>query len=189
LPALPQEQGLLTERAISLNMAQATVQGAIEKNVSVHVIDADRQVKASVRDAGSSEVNTEVNRRKAYTALAYKRPSADMEKAWATRSPSRILEGTFGVAVGLPVKVGNDTIGAIGVGGALGWRLGRSMGGRRSRESCRQAEVARPRGVPDCLRFPNSRRRWRSFRECQDPAWCRPSRGFASWPTRGRCPS
>jgi hypothetical protein len=48
LPALPQEQGLLTERVISLNMAQAMVQGAIEKcradnyHVSVHVIDADR---------------------------------------------------------------------------------------------------------------------------------------------------
>jgi uncharacterized protein GlcG (DUF336 family) len=125
-PALPQGQGLLSQKAISLDMAQSMVQGALEKcradnyHVSVHVIDVDGQVKASARDDGSSEVNYNVSRRKAYTALTYKRPSADMEKAWATMSPARIIEGTFGVAGGLPVKVGEDTIGAIGVGGAPG---------------------------------------------------------------------
>jgi hypothetical protein len=79
--ALPQEPASLTEKAISLNMAQAMVQGAIEKypadnyHVSVQVIDADGQLKASVRDDRSSDVNYDVSCRKAYTALTYKRPS------------------------------------------------------------------------------------------------------------------
>jgi uncharacterized protein GlcG (DUF336 family) len=123
--ARSQSQGLLTLKAISLDMAQAMVQAAIAKcradnyRISVHVLDGDGQVKASARDDGSSEVNYDVSR-KAYTALTYKRPSADMEKAWATMSPGRIIPGTFGVAGGLPVKVGDDTLGAIGVGGAPG---------------------------------------------------------------------
>ena len=124
--AFSQNKGLLTQKVISLDMAQAMVQGAIEKcradnyHVSVHVIDVDGQVRASVRDDGSSEVNYDVSRRKAFTALTYKRPSADMEKAWANMSPGRIIPGTFGVGGGLPVKVDGETIGAIGVGGAPG---------------------------------------------------------------------
>jgi uncharacterized protein GlcG (DUF336 family) len=126
LPMLPQEQGLLTQKAISADMALTMVRGALEKcrtdnyRISVHVIDVDGQVKASVRDDGSSEVNYEVSRRKAYTALTYKRPSSEMEKAMATMAAGRIIPDTFMVGGGLPVKVGNDTIGAIGVGGAPG---------------------------------------------------------------------
>jgi len=126
LSMLPQEQGLLAEKAISADMALTMVRGALEKcradnyRVSVHVLDVDGQVKASARDDGSSEVNYEVSRRKAYTALTYKRPSSEMEKAMSTMSAGRIIPDTFMVGGGLPVKVGSDTIGAIGVGGAPG---------------------------------------------------------------------
>jgi uncharacterized protein GlcG (DUF336 family) len=126
LSVLPQDQGLLTQKAISADMALAMVRGALEKcradnyRVSVHVLDVDGQVKASARDDGSSEVNYEVSRRKAYTALTYKRPSSEMEKAMANMSAGRIIPDTFMVGGGVPVKVGNDTIGAIGVGGAPG---------------------------------------------------------------------
>lgn len=126
LSVLPQDQGLLTQKAISADMALTMVRGALEKcradnyRVSVHVLDVDGQVKASARDDGSSEVNYEVSRRKAYTALTYKRPSSEMEKAMANMSAGRIIPDTFMVGGGVPVKVGNDTIGAIGVGGAPG---------------------------------------------------------------------
>jgi uncharacterized protein GlcG (DUF336 family) len=126
LSVLPQDQGLLTQKAISADMALAMVRGALEKcradnyRVSVHVLDVDGQVKASARDDGSSEVNYDVSRRKAYTALTYKRPSSEMEKAMANMSAGRIIPDTFMVGGGVPVKVGNDTIGAIGVGGAPG---------------------------------------------------------------------
>lgn len=126
LSMLPQDQGLLTQKAISSDMALTMVRAALEKcradnyRVSVHVLDVAGQVKASARDDGSSEVNYEVSRRKAYTALTYKRPSSEMEKAMANMSAGRIIPDTFMVGGGVPVKVGNDTIGAIGVGGAPG---------------------------------------------------------------------
>jgi uncharacterized protein GlcG (DUF336 family) len=126
LTALSQQKGLLTEKVISLDMAQSMVQGALQKcradnyHISVHVLDVDGQVKASARDDGASDVNYNVSRRKAFTALTYRRPSGDMEKQWATMSPARIIPETFGVAGGLPVKAGEETIGAIGVGGAPG---------------------------------------------------------------------
>ena len=126
LTALPQGKGLITQKTISTDMALEMAQAAIAKCradhyiISVHVMDASGLDKVAIRDDGAGEVNFTVSREKAFTALTYKRPSSDMEKQWATMSPGRIIPGTFGVGGGLPIKVGNDTIGAIGVGGAPG---------------------------------------------------------------------
>jgi uncharacterized protein GlcG (DUF336 family) len=126
LVAIPQGKGVITQKALSFDLAQVIAQGALEKcradnyHVSIHVIDASGLDKIAFRDDGSGEVNFNVSRRKAYTALTYKRPSAEMEKAWATMSPGRIIDGVIGIAGGLPIKVGDETIGAIGVGGAPG---------------------------------------------------------------------
>src|SRR6185437_14356836 len=126
LAGLSQGKGVLTQKEVSLDMARAMADASIAKcrsenyHVSVHILDSDGQPITSFRDDGSSEVNYDVSRRKAYTALMYRRPSSEMEKAWATMSPARIIPGTFGVGGGLPIKIGNDTIGAIGVGGAPG---------------------------------------------------------------------
>jgi len=126
LTAPSQGKGVITQKAISLDLAQVIAQAALEKcradnyHVSVHVMDASGLDKVALRDDGSGEVNFTVSREKAFTALTYKRPSADMEKAWANMSPGRIIPGTFGVAGGLPIKVGDEIIGAVGVGGAPG---------------------------------------------------------------------
>lgn len=126
LAAPPQGKGVITQKALSFDLAQVIAQGALEKcradnyHVSIHVIDATGLDKVAFRDDGSGEVNFTVSRRKAFTALTYKRPSAEMEKAWATMSPGRIIDGVIGIAGGLPIKAGDETIGAVGVGGAPG---------------------------------------------------------------------
>jgi uncharacterized protein GlcG (DUF336 family) len=138
-------------------LTQAIAQGALEKcradnyHISVPVLDASGLPKVSLRDDGSGEVNFTVSRRKAFTALTYKRPSAEMEKAWATMSPGRIIEGVIGIAGGLPIKVGEETMG--GVGGA--------PGGDKD-EACAAAGLAK---VADLLKENrNSPRRSRTIR-------------------------
>jgi uncharacterized protein GlcG (DUF336 family) len=124
--AIPQGKGLLTEKAISTDMAITMAQAALAKcradnyHVSVHVMDVDGMDKVAIRDDGSGEVNFTVSKQKAFTALTYKRPSSVTEKALANMSPARIIPGIFAVGGGLPIKVGDDVIGAIGVGGAPG---------------------------------------------------------------------
>lgn len=126
MTALAQGKGVLTKKEISLDLATKMAQAAIDKcrsegyHVSVHVIDSSGLDKAALRDDGSGEVNFKVSLRKAFTALTYRRPSSDMEKAWTNMSPARIIPSVFGVGGGLPIKVGNEVIGAIGVGGAPG---------------------------------------------------------------------
>jgi uncharacterized protein GlcG (DUF336 family) len=62
----------------------------------------------------------EISRRKAYTALIFKRTSAEMGKNFSTMTPSPTIDGTIYLAGGVPIKAGEEVIGAIGVSGAPG---------------------------------------------------------------------
>ena len=125
-------QGLITQKALSMEMAQAVVQGTVERcradgfSVSVSVIDASGQLKAFVRDDGINGPHTvDLSRRKAYTALTFASrwaTSLEAAKAWghAVGSPMPNVEGTTGLGGGVPIKVGDVPIGAVGVSGAVG---------------------------------------------------------------------
>jgi uncharacterized protein GlcG (DUF336 family) len=84
-PAAAQE--VVTEKALSLDMAHAIAQGALEKcradgyHVSVTVLDRDGLVKAAFRDDGSGPHTIVTSRRKAFTSVTFRQPSAD----WAKR--------------------------------------------------------------------------------------------------------
>ena len=125
-------QGLVTQKALSLEMAQAIVQGTVEQcrkdgfSISVSVIDGSGLLKAFVRDEGSNGPHTiDLSRRKAYTALTFASrwaTSLEAAKAWghALGSPMPNVEGTTGLGGGVPIKVGDVPIGAVGVSGAVG---------------------------------------------------------------------
>jgi len=125
-------QGLVTQKALSMEMAQAIVQGTVERcradgfSVSVSVIDVGGLLKAFIRDDGNNGPHTvDLSRRKAYTALTFASrwaTSLEAAKAWghALGSPMPNVEGTTGLGGGVPIKVGDVTIGAVGVSGAVG---------------------------------------------------------------------
>src|SRR5438552_13848382 len=100
-------QGLVTQKAISLEMAQAIIQGTIERcradgfRVSVTVIDGSGLLKAFVRDEGSGPHTIDLSRRKAYTALTFAsrwKTSLEAAKAWNSTlgSPMPNIEGARG---------------------------------------------------------------------------------------------
>lgn len=124
-------QGLVTQKALSLEMAQAIVQGTVERcradgfSVSVSVIDASGLLKAFLRDEGNGPHTIDLSRRKAYTALTFASrwgTSLEVAKAWGSTlgSPMPNVEGTAGVGGGVPIRVGKVAIGAVGVSGAVG---------------------------------------------------------------------
>jgi uncharacterized protein GlcG (DUF336 family) len=122
-------QEVLTEKALSLDMAHAIAQGALEKcradgyHVSVTVLDRDGLVKAALRDDGSGPHTIVTSRRKAFTSVTFRQPSADWAKRVLTDPAVAGLkdtEGTIALGGGVPIKAGNEVIGAIGVSGAPG---------------------------------------------------------------------
>jgi uncharacterized protein GlcG (DUF336 family) len=120
-------QALLTQKTLSNEAALAVVQGALAKchadgyRVSVSLLDNSGLVKIQVRGDGTGPHTLEHSRRKAYTALTFKRPSGETAKAWAAATtPPPVIEGTVAAQGGLPIKAGNEIIGAVGVSGAPG---------------------------------------------------------------------
>jgi uncharacterized protein GlcG (DUF336 family) len=125
--AVAPAQSLITQKALSSDAAFSIATGAFEKckadgyRISLTVLDASGLVKVQVRGDGTGPHTLEHSRRKAYTALTFKRASAETAKAWAAAStPPPVIEGTVAAAGGIPIKAGNDVIGAIGISGAPG---------------------------------------------------------------------
>jgi uncharacterized protein GlcG (DUF336 family) len=127
VPAAAQE--VITEKALSLDLAHAIAQGALEKcradgnHVTVTVVDRDGLVVVVLRDDGSSPHTLVTSRRKAFTSVTFKQPSA----VWAKRVLSepavaglKDTEGTIALGGGVPIKAGTEVIGAIGVSGSPG---------------------------------------------------------------------
>ena len=90
--------------------------------VSVTVLGNAGEVLIQLRGDGAGPHTMENSQRKAYTARTYRVPSG----VWAenlAKDPLRAAQfvpGVIALAGGLPVKVGDEVIGAIGVSGAPG---------------------------------------------------------------------
>jgi uncharacterized protein GlcG (DUF336 family) len=120
-------QTLLTQKALSVEAALIVSQGALDKchadgyRVSLTVLDSSGLVKIQVRGDGTGPHTLEHSRRKAYTALTFKRTSGETAKAWASATtPPPVIDGTVASQGGVPIKAADQVIGAIGVSGAPG---------------------------------------------------------------------
>jgi uncharacterized protein GlcG (DUF336 family) len=129
-PALaqPANAQLLEQKSLSAAMAFTMAQTAIETckasgyRVSATVVGRTGEVILQVRGDNAPPHTVENSQRKAYTARTFRLPSGD----WAenlTKDPNRgaqFLTGVIAARGALPIKVGEETIGAIGVSGAPG---------------------------------------------------------------------
>lgn len=119
---------LLARKDLSLDAALtiATTAAATCKaqgyRVTVHVIGRNAEVIVAIRGDNASPHTFENSFRKAYTARTMRRPSADLAKR-LKENPTlghQHLSNFVALAGALPIKIGEDTIGAVGVSGAPG---------------------------------------------------------------------
>ena len=112
---------------LTLDLAQTIAQEALAKcradgyKVSVTVVDHANMLKAFLRDDGSNNVTVEVGRMKTNFVMAYGRPSgppANLLRARRFRLPP--VPNIIYAEGGVPIKVGNQLIGAVSVSGAPG---------------------------------------------------------------------
>jgi len=126
--SMPAQAQLLSEKAISAGMALTIAQTALETcktngyRVSVTIVGRAGEVLLQVRGDGASPHTVENSFRKAYTARTFRMSSAEWTKNLEnnpTRGP-QFLTNVIALAGALPVKVGDEVIGAVGVSGAPG---------------------------------------------------------------------
>ena len=114
-------------RILTVDVAQAIAQEAVAKcradgyNVTALVVDSLNMPKAMLRGDGATASTTEVAKMKATSVMMYNRPSGPPPglPAGAPVPPPNI-PGTINAQGGVPIKVGEATIGAVAVSGAPG---------------------------------------------------------------------
>ena len=90
-------------------------------DVTAAVVDRAGDLKVLLRADTANPHNADLARRKAYTARTFKVPSMDVAKR--TNGPTdlsgqRYIVDIIPLGGGLPINVGNDTIGALGISGS-----------------------------------------------------------------------
>lgn len=120
-------QGLPMQKVLTIDVAQTIAQEAMLRcradgyKVTVRVVDAANNLKAFVRDDGASMATLEVAQMKATTVVAFGRASGPPANLPAGAPvPPPILPGTTNAMGGVPIKVGDQLIGAVAVSGAAG---------------------------------------------------------------------
>src|SRR6195952_1079883 len=125
-PALAQAPQV--EKNVSMAMAMAIIQGTIEQctrdgyKVSVTVVDKAGNVAAQLRGDGTNPHTMEFSRLKAYTSRTRGQTSLEFMKLTSDPANAYLkqIPGVVAVGGGVPIKVGNEGIGAARASGAPG---------------------------------------------------------------------
>jgi uncharacterized protein GlcG (DUF336 family) len=117
----------VTHHSLSAEQAQTMLRAAYDAarqrkdNVAIVIVDDHGDVIASLRMDGAKAFVYELARRKAVTSADWGSPSKGMQDALAAgRTGLLALDRVIPLAGGLPVKMGDETIGAIATSGGSG---------------------------------------------------------------------
>jgi uncharacterized protein GlcG (DUF336 family) len=121
------EQGVVMQRNLSLGLAKTIAKAAQAEcqakgfHTSVAVVDRAAQVLVILRDEQATAQTADMARRKAYTARMFRIPTMEFQKRTAENPGSaaqRDLADILALSGGVPIQIGNDTIGAVGSAGS-----------------------------------------------------------------------
>jgi uncharacterized protein GlcG (DUF336 family) len=128
--AVPTHAQLLAHRDLSYAMAKTIAETALEScvakgyAVSVVVVDRAGDTMVALRSDNASPHTMENARRKAYTARSFRMSTAAYARRFADNDPvvrqQVTLPNVIAIPGGLPVKVGDDVIGGVGLSGTPG---------------------------------------------------------------------
>ena len=140
-------QGVVMQRNVSLQLAQTIAQATLAEcrsqgfNTAVAVVDRAGQPMVMLRTEQATAQMLEMARRKAYTARMFRRTTLDFQNRTEdpARAPQREIFDILALGGGVPIQVGDDTIGAVGSAGST----------QETDDACAKAGVA---AVADLLR-------------------------------------
>jgi uncharacterized protein GlcG (DUF336 family) len=112
---------------VSLAMAKAAAEATLAEcrakgyRTAVTVVDRAGNVIVAMRDELATPQMAEMSRRKAYTARMFRRSTMEWAKRTAedpALAPQRDLPDVLALAGGVPIKLGEETIGAVASSGS-----------------------------------------------------------------------
>jgi uncharacterized protein GlcG (DUF336 family) len=135
----PASAQVLMARDVSLRMALTIAEAALAEcgsQTSVAVVDRAGRLRVFLQGDNANPHNIELARRKAYTARTFRTSSAEWAKRTeTTNSGQRMLADVIPLGGGMPINIGAETIGGVGLSGATG--------GQEKEEACAKAGIAK----------------------------------------------
>ena len=124
----PASAQLVTQRSLSAVTSMTIAQTALETctrqgyHVSVHVLGRNGEVLVAVRGDDAPPHTMENSQRKAYTSRTFRIPSGEFVQRVKDNPTTGVvhLTGIIAAQGALPIKAGDEVIGAVGVSGAPG---------------------------------------------------------------------
>jgi len=130
---------VLNQRDVSLRLALSIAEAALAECgdfTSVAVVDRAGRLRVFLQGDNANPHNIELARRKAYTARTFMMPSAEWAKRTETANGGqRMLAEVIPLGGGMPINIGQETIGGVGLSGAIG--------GQPKEEACAKAGIAK----------------------------------------------
>jgi uncharacterized protein GlcG (DUF336 family) len=127
--AAPASAQLIQRKDLSYAMAKTIAENALADckargySVAVVVVDRGGDTMVALRADDAGPHTMENARRKAYTARTFRMTTEEFIKEMATRPVRReqtTLPNVIAISGGVPIKVGNDVIGGVGLSGSPG---------------------------------------------------------------------
>jgi uncharacterized protein GlcG (DUF336 family) len=127
---LPASAALIMHKDLSLDIAKTIAEGAIAAcnargyATSAVVVDRDGETIVAMHADGASPHTMENARRKAYTAMTFKQPTAEYAKKLldpgSVAHQQATLPNVIAIPGGQPIKAGNEVVGGVGMSGSPG---------------------------------------------------------------------
>jgi uncharacterized protein GlcG (DUF336 family) len=120
-------QGVVTQKILSQNAAKVMAEAALAEcrgrgfHTSVAVVDRAGILLVVLRDELANPATVDMARGKAYTALVFRAPTSEFQKATAedpARAPQRNVPGILALGGGVPIVVGGEILGGIASSGS-----------------------------------------------------------------------
>ncbi|MBI3807129.1 MAG: heme-binding protein [Nitrospirae bacterium] len=121
------------ESVLPLSLAGKAVHASLDAcnkdgyRVSVSVVDRAGVLRAMVRADGAGPHTVDSSRKKAYTAASLRRPTTELaeliNKVPTLQALRDMNDQVLMLGGGLPIEIGGEIVGGIGVGGAPGAHL------------------------------------------------------------------
>lgn len=124
LPVQAEEKMTLNIKRLSLEAALRIAQGAITQcrkegvQIAVTVVDRGGHEQVVLRDVLAMDITVPISKQKAHTAMAFNSPLSQLEDQFKGAYSVPKIDGLVIAAGGIPINVGGNIMGGIGVSGA-----------------------------------------------------------------------
>jgi uncharacterized protein GlcG (DUF336 family) len=130
---VPAADDLPKEAVLPMGLAGKAIQASLDAcnkdgyRVSVSIVDRSGVLRVMARADGAGPHTVDSSKKKAYTAASLRRPTTELaeliNKVLTLQALREVNDQMLMLGGGLPIEIGGEIVGGIGVGGAPGAHL------------------------------------------------------------------